>query len=369
MKKSRSISPFTLFLVLLLGGLLASTWVARRAQRLSMSPKADATRGVSGELCSTQKAYLDAQRASSELLFKLAFGALGALLGLRLSEKTGTKVAGHGPFAAAALLLVSIYSAFLLQTGISFSVEGPPEAVFGPVLTHPILLQFWSLFGAVLILALALFRPTRAAKVAAALCLGLLMPASAQEAKPPEDCIQRWSESRGLSPSAETVADMNLLVERVASRRELSLENVDRCELSDTVFDAVRFSAITDSGGNTPAETNAALTQLFRDTVKAAENPTFSPGQLLEDLLSVAQIWKEPSGIVDVDGRGKTLFISIIDPKRPTERTWKGYTRWLIRLPPGSYELTASEGGRRVDRRRVEVKDGDRVALTLGAKP
>jgi hypothetical protein len=369
------LTPFVTFLLLTGLGILGSTGLARYAQRSFDRPDPDAVAAPQkAEVDETQKLFIASRTGGSDLLFKIAFASLGALLGLRFSEKTSVLIGSHSHFAAASFLLCSIYNAFLYQESVAHVLEGPLLAMYGPELRYPVLCQFWFLFAAVVLLAASLFRPSRRA-VAAVVVLVLSAGCSAlaqDPASPLSACAGQWGQSRSVELDTTAARDLATLAERIARRREVdlvALSETDRCSFVASLADHVRFTAISDGAPSEKSGLGAAVKALLRQAVESTESPNFSAGEFLDRLLGLAQIWREPSAVLDIDSGTRTLFVSVTDPVRPQTSTWKGYTRFLLRIPPGTYQLSAAEDGILVTRRTITVKDGDRTPISIPDKP
>ncbi len=391
MKRWRMLfTPLTTFLVVVLVSVLASTWLLRLAQSEAMR-RVRAETPQSAEISSTQERFLASRGAGSELLFKLAFASLGALLGLRFSDKAQLRIGSHAHFAAAGLLLGSIYNAFLYQESVAHVLEGPLEMLYGAELRYPVVCQFWFLFAAVTLLAVSLFRPSR--KIAGALLFALavgLTPAAGQRPAVTEpqpsaaatpsvaagrdpavdlaQCGAEWMRSRGVAVSGSSAGDLGELAARLARRSEVNLTAltpVDRCAFVSALADGLRYAAINEGATADAAGQGRAVAGLLDRALSSTADPTFSPGELVHKLLAAAQIWREPAAVLDIDAGDRTLFISVNDP-RERQLMWRGYTRLLLRIPPGTYQLSASEDGVIVSRRTLTVGDGDRIPISLG---
>lgn len=363
MKRAARLSPFALFIVTMLAGIAVSTMLFRRAQSISLQPAGSSARPYTGTMTDAQKLYIGARSATSELLFKIAFATLAALIGLELSNAQ-SRLSQRGIFTAAGLLFTSLYGAFLFQVGVSWSMEASLDEMFGPVLGYPILLQFWFLFAALVIIAAALFRnPRHRAVVMAFVALLGAAPLQAKTTTS-RQCVADWATTHdiGLPPAA--VGDAARVVEILAAKRGLKVTGDNRCAVVTTMLDTVRYTALRDGKPETGAEAGAALAKILRDARKTAEAPNFSPGELLRQLLSIAEVWTVDSGIFDIDAK-ETLFVTVIsrsDPKRPQ---WLGYTRWLLRLPAGSYNIRIADGTRIVFDRTIDLVTDARVPVNV----
>jgi hypothetical protein len=344
-------------------GMALSTLVFRYAQTVSLTPPSVAPPPYTGSVTEAQKLYISARTATSELLFKLAFTTLAALIGVEASESTRIRLSQRSVFAAAGLLFTSLFAAFLFQIGISHCMEASLDDMFGPILAYPILLQFWFLFAAAAIVAAALFRKPRRAAMAAAMFVVLATPVAAAPAY--RDCVRTWAESQSIPLPAKASVDAEKLIKRLAAVQELEVAPADRCAVASTILDAVRYTALRDGKPAAGQEAGTALASMLHDARKAAESPNLSPGELVQQLLSIAEIWTVASGILDIDA-AKTLFVTITDRSggRPTQ--WHAYTRCRLRLPPGKYNVRAAEGTRIVFDKDVQLDRDARVPLRVG---
>jgi len=363
MKRVARLSSFALFIVTMLSGILLSTLLFRLAQTTSFQPPGMSARPYTGTMTDAQKLYIGARSATSELLFKIAFATLAALIGLQMSNAQ-SRFSQRGIFAAAGLLFTSLYAAFLFQVGVSRSMEASLDEMFGAVLGYPIMLQFWFLFAALVLIAASLFRGPRhhAAVIAFAALLGAV-PLQA-ETTASRQCVSGWAKSHDIELSPAATADAARVVEILAAKQKLKVTAGNRCAVVTTMLDAVRYTALRDGKPETGTAAGDALAKMLRDARKTAEAPNFSPGELLRQLLSIAQIWTVDSGVFDIDAK-ETLFVTVIsrsDPKRPQ---WLGYTRWLLRLPPGSYNIRLADGTRIVFDRTIDLAADARVPIDI----
>lgn len=356
--------PFLVFLGVFAGSFVLATLLSRIPQS---SPASVSAQDVTPpEIMEIQKLYLESEAARSTLLFNMAFGTLGALLGLRFSEKTRVKLDGATTFGACGLLLTSIYSSFLFQTAMSRILEGTLEEMYGPLLRMPITCQFWSFFLAVLLLSFTLFRPLPK-KVTLLLLMGLLSATGAEAAA---SCIRDWGRERSLELPAAAIADAKIALQRLREKGELEAKRTTGCDYAYTVLDQVRFAAISEHGEATGKAGAVAVAKVLHNLAAATAQPTFSPGKLVDELLDLLEIWRGRSGLLDLRGsRPEPLWIEVRD-LGDAKLFWQRYTRCLLRLPPGKYLVSASRDGQTVGSDlTVEIADGDRRSITLGTKP
>jgi hypothetical protein len=347
----------------MLGGILLSTILFRLAQTTSFQPAGTKARPYTGIMTDAQKLYIGARSATSELLFKISFATLAALIGLQLSNAQ-SRVSQRGIFTAAGLLFTSLYAAFLFQVGVSRSMEASLDEMFGAILGYPIMLQFWFLFAALVIIAAALFRNPRHG--AAIMAFVALLGAAPLQAETPasRQCVVDWAKSHDIQLPSAAAKDAARVIEILAAKRGLKVTTGNRCAVVTTMLDTVRYTALRDGKPETGAEAGAALAKMLRDARKTAEAPNFSPGELLRQLLSIAEIWTVDSGIFDIDAKD-TLFVTVISRSNPKRPQWLGYTRWLLRLPPGSYNVRIADGTRIVFDRTIDLAADARVPIDI----
>jgi pimeloyl-ACP methyl ester carboxylesterase len=398
MSRIRSLSPFTIFVLVLLAGLTLVTVLFRKAQTDAMFRKtrsagaapADATKGrspamsapsgVSGAqstVTDAQKLYLESNTGASELLFNLAFASLSALLALQYSEKRPVRLSAFGVFAASGLLLTSIYAAMLFRFGVSHCLEANLSDIFSTVLSYPILCQFWFLFSAIAVIAASLLRPSRYGMLALVLAAAAVSGPSVAAAPTIAPCVaagptlgpcvEAWATSRGLQLTTKAISDADTVIRRVADKEKVRLEDTNRCAFSESVLDAIRSIALRDGHEAKGGAGGTAVAALLIDARASLEASTVSAGELVDRLLSIAEIWTVASGVLEIHAE-RILSVTVTAAGKTREQ-WNGYTpRWLLRLPPGSYDLIASDdGGTRVYRGRVTVKDGERIGVGVGA--
>src|SRR5258706_575556 len=80
-----------------------------------------------------------------------------------------------------------------------------------------------------------------------------------------------------------------------------------------------------------------------RKPASATGTTNVSLGDLVDDLVSIGEIWRVKAGIVEFvdDAAQQALFIIVVSKTRPPVQR-KGRARWIVRLPPGKYDVAAS---------------------------
>ena len=359
-------TPFTLFVVIMLSGIIVSTLLFRTAQNASLTSFHRTLRPYDGVATDAQKLYLAARTNTSDLLFKITFAVLAAVIGLQLSETKRAYFSERGIFSAAGLLLASVYAAFLFQIGVSRCMEASLDDVFGPVLNYPILCQFWFLFAGVVIVAAALFRrPRRATLTAVFVAVLACRAASAETAY--KTCVGSWAQGHSIVLPATATDDAARLVKHLVVRQTLQPSDSNRCAVTATMLDEVRYIALRDGSPETGVAAGKALATVLRAARERAEAPNLSPGELVDQLMSIAEIWKVASGMFDIVS-GKTLFVTVTDLTGSGEQ-WLGYTRLRLRLRPGRYRIRAADGTKVLYEADVALARNALVPIDAGPRP
>ena len=255
MKRWRMLfTPLTTFLVVVLVSVLASTWLLRLAQSEAMRRVRGET-PQSAEISSTQERFLASRGAGSELLFKLAFASLGALLGLRFSDKAQASASAvtHISLQPDSCSAPSSPNAFLYQESVAHVLRGAAgDALWRRVAVPRGMAACWFLFAAVTLLAeVSLLRPAR--KIAGALLFALavgLTPAAGQRPAVTEpqpsaaatpsaarhqrvpavdlaQCGAEWMRSRGVAVSGSSAGDLGELADTVGSTERGESDGAD----------------------------------------------------------------------------------------------------------------------------------------------
>ena len=365
----RNITPFTILVATMLAGILAATLLFRYADRATLSvPGEPVARPYSGSVTDAQKLYIAARTATSELLFKIAFATFGALIAFQLSDARRARFSERGVFAAAGLLLTSLYASFLFQIGVSHCMEASLDDMFGPILNIPILCQFWFLFIAVVVVAAALFRGPHRSAIGATI-VAVLICQGAYAGTTSRRCVRDWASSRSVELSETATNDAAALVDRMMMREKLAVLESDQCAVSATMLDAVRYRVISEGKPLTGTEGGAALAEVFHSARRAAESPNLSPGELIDSLVAIAEFWSIPAGVIDIDAK-KTLFVTVTDRSPQSHGSqWLRYTRCILRLPPGLYEVRVAEGTHIVFDKEVDLAPDGRVPIDAGPWP
>ena len=344
------------FLVLCLIGIASASLAYRYLQTDPLAPLATRDRSRVA-LDDTDKKLLDARDATSKWLLGLAFSLLpGTLIGKRIpglqtQDNSDEPVLRQSllPLVAAAFLVTSLYGFFLSQQSVIFVLtHGPQYHLYGTFSEFPILVQFWTLLGGLVVLLFHLMRPsTRMQFPKLVLLFGVLAafpPEPAQAATPEATCAAQWSESRSVKLSSEQVNTAASVVRAVANRA--THERQATCTFANSVLDGIRWSAYKSGGADKDFD------EVLTSTSKELAGAGFSPGGTVDQLLEAARLWVEPSGLLRVTGspsgatillNGRTIGLSDLD----------------VRLKPGTYLVEVLRGG------SVVYRDAS-IVITIG---
>ncbi|HEY2090378.1 MAG TPA: hypothetical protein VGJ81_00685 [Thermoanaerobaculia bacterium] len=353
--------------------MLLATILFRAAQQRLMNMTGAAPTVTA--LNEAQKLYLETRVGTSELLFNISFALIGGLLALHFGAKRRSPLHSHAILSACALLLASIYSAFLFHVGVSYCLEASPNDLYSPITNYPIVAQFWFLFGSVILLTVSLLRrmPQAGIGLLAAVCLLGSRPtfAASVEGDGYAQCARKWSSGRSLELSAQAIRDAVTVTQFVVQRDALEPAKEDRCTVTATLLDRIRFEAFESESVATQQQVSVAVAKQLRSAAAATRTTNVSLGDLLDDLVSIGEIWRVKAGIVEFvdEVAQQALFITVVSETHPPVQR-KGRARWIVRLPPGKYDVAASSGAEEVFSDTIEIHDGDRATVVVrGKKP
>lgn len=345
--------------MLLLVGVVGSTVVYRHFQGTDTEALVMQNRVVVN-LSDADKKLIDVRDSTSKWLLGLA---VALLPGLVVSKKTDgeTKVQTKLlPLLAGAMLITSLYGFFLAQDSLAFVLSrGPQYHLYGWVSNFPILLQFWSVLAALVVLMIHWLRTDgKVTFLTLVLLAATLHPSTDAEAnvvnpQAAKPCVNAWMVDRQVLLNAEQAARAASVLAGIAKRSDVSPAST--CDFVSAQLDQVRWAAFRESRSSTTAAVDAVLKEMESDL----RNTGMSPGELLEKLLAFGTIWRSPSGLIRLEG-APTGAIVLIDYRAV------GLTNLDLRIKPGSYLVEVLVDGAVIFRKPgVTVEDGKQWKATF----
>jgi hypothetical protein len=135
------------------------------------------------------------------------------------------------------------------------------------------------------------------------------------------------------------------------------------CSFTDSILDELRRRVVADGADvENPSKALADAIQLAVDTF---DSRNFSLGDAVSRMVTLAQIWNLPSGLVVVRSVRDTLHViaTRIDGG-PSD--WHGFTNWTVRLPAGTYKVESMKAGIRLSApQTITVTNGGRVDIVF----
>jgi hypothetical protein len=343
--------PYTLFAILLLAGFMAATTVYRSLQ--TAPPQRDIPHM---ELTETQKKLLDSRDNMSKWLLGLAYGVLAGLLGLRFKEQSPLPLNAKLPLAAIGLLVLSLYGAFLFQDSMMFALsKGPIYLIYGSFMDFPLLLQFWTLIVALILLALWIFRPPEKHIITLAVLLALVLVAPAR-AQSPSACLAAWEQDREVKLTETGRTTATAVLEKLAQRAHL--KTPVSCEYAMSLLDELHWDAYVVKEDDSGEAMGSYLKMIDEELTK----PGLSMGEVVSKLVAISQVWRGASGLLIVESQTKGIPILLNGSET-------GMTTWERRLAPGAYSIDVVRGGRTVySNRNVKIEDGKECRINIDAQ-
>ncbi|HWB86351.1 MAG TPA: hypothetical protein VG675_19575 [Bryobacteraceae bacterium] len=330
--------------------LAAGVLIATECYRISLTSPPPAgylaycdTAIAAGKPCLTEveKNLIESQDSLSKWLLGLAYTTLGGMLILRVKNWRSTQVTSALPMIACALLVLSLFGAFLFQIGIVFTLSnGPLYHLDTGVVWVPLLTQFWSLVGALALLALWLYGPRRGIRIALLFAAAASSPHFAQAAGI-EQCAQQWQETHGFTADAKLAATQAQLVELLAKRAEVAIPS--SCDFTDSVLDRVRFAAREVKHSRSAS----ALAEYTDSLVEELQTNAVSPEEITNALVRGLKFWEAPSALV---------ILRASRTKDATIDTMSCMTPCTVRIGPGAHKIQASDAGKIIYSCPVNVK-------------
>ena len=344
-------NPNIIAIAILVLGIVVST-VMYRGSQTSQKPNdflayCDPNKPCLGEI---EKKLVETQDALSKWMLGIAYTTLGGMLVLRVRNWRNVQITSALPMTAVALLLLSLFGAFLFQVGLIFTLsKGPLYHLSTGVVWVPLLTQFWPLVAALALLGVWLYGPRRAIKLM--MLAGLLCTMSIRaRAADIRQCANAWQRSRGFEQS-QRLADIDTSLIAIVLKRA-GRDSLPSCGLADSILDQVRYGAsiVKQSEKREPLieYTTSVLDDLRQDPLSLPE--------VVSVLVSGARLWDAPSGLLTLDAT--TTHQVVVD-------TTTCLTPCTVRLGPGSHHVEATSGGMVVYSCSLVLKNDDVLKIKV----
>ena len=315
--------PGVLFAVLVIVGIVAAVFVQRYAV---LGTVADSQ---SVPLSNSQDKLLAQRNDLSKWLLGLAYTTLVGLLGLQIKDESRRRPGESSlSMAAAALLVVSIFAAFLFQEATTHALEADIRLLYGSYLEAPLQIQFYTLLVALVLLAIWLFRPARQLSLFAIL-VALVLPGAAQNVRPSTECVKQWADDREVVLSQDLQLRVARLIGRIRTRAEAKLGSGDECAHVASVADQIRWLAREKAG----ITTDRLLPQAITELEEQSGSPNALPSDWISQLIESSKLWRPvPYSQLSIKSTPEGLQVRLKGNK-------VGLTNWLGRVQPGDYRL------------------------------
>lgn len=291
----------------------------------------------------------------SKWLLGLAYGSLAGLLGLRFKDQNQLPLDTTFPMAACALLVLSLYGAFLFQDSIMFALsKGPIYHIYGSLMDFPLQLQFWTLIIALVLLALRLFRPPKKYTVTLSVTLLLMLSSGASGQEEIDSaCLANWQKDREVKFTQAGVKTAASVLNRLSQRA--GLKNPLACDYIRSLLDELRWDAYVVKQDDSSEAMEAYLGTIEQELKK----PGLSMGEVVTKLVSISQVWRGASGLLIVESQTKGIPVLL-------DGAEAGMTTWERRLAPGTHSVEVIRGGKTVySNRNVRIEDGKECRINI----
>jgi hypothetical protein len=312
--------PLIVFATVLALGLILIT-IAYSSSQLNRIPETGQEQPTERE-----KQLASAESEMSKWLLGLASAAIAGLVGIRLKNADDDQTADVVPMTAYAFLLLSLYGGFLsYESTVDILRRGPLHYFYGDQFRLPVLVQFWSLAAALVLLAIWLFRKRKKALV-----LGMLLAmswvgnAQAEEVKR-QKCIQDWYQDR-----FHTSADSRDIALSVLLRieKQPNAKPIRSCVDVSSVLDRLRYASLTSGKADSNSEFEKYLVTLNDEL----GHPELSMSDVVHSIIEMMSPWDKPAGILSVRSSKGTYQILL-------DTIEVGVTNWTGRLAPGKHRI------------------------------
>ena len=311
-----------------------------------------------------EKEYVDQFSDRIKWLETIAYAVLCGIVGLRWSQE---KLATHSSIAiSAGCLVVSLFNGYSAHDQVLQALRlGTPMLLWGRVSRVTIICQFWFLAIAVALVAIRLLSVPRMAHrkvlyVLAVFAASAAAHAQAGTAISPTDskvraCVTDWVKTRFAQTASP--ADLTLLgrtVAGTANAKTISLNANNTCAFSASILDYVLSGSYAINGDRDYDD----FLQEAQSVDRGVNHPGAGQSAIVKTLLSVAEIWHNALGVVNVNSAQAGDEVFVDDYK-------VGLTPFTCAVAPGTHDLKVKRNGNLIDSEKIEVSDGDKLQLKI----
>jgi PEGA domain-containing protein len=308
------------------------------------------------------KEYVDQFSDRIKWLETIAYAVLVGIVGLRWSRE---KLATHSSVAiSAGCLVVSLFNGYSAHDQVLQALQvGTPFLLAGTIARFTIICQFWFLAIAVALLAIRLLSVPRSVHCKTLCWLAVFVGATATHAQPGtltplsdpqvQSCASDWVKSRlGEIPSQADLTLLGRVVAGTANAKGIALNVDNRCAFSAWTLDHVLDVSVIVNGNRD----YSSFLQETQTVARGVINPAAGQSAIVRTLLSLAEIWHHPMGVVDIDSAqaGDQVFI---------DGNEVGATPLTCAETPGTYDLKVKRNGIQIDDETLKVNDGDKLQI------
>lgn len=327
------VGQWAMFLLILVSGLAAITLLYSSTQLDKRTP-------IEEVLTDRHKQLIATVSDMSKWLIGLASGTLIGLVGLRLGiNKNDNSWIETVPLIAYAFLLLSLYGGFLsYQATANILRIGPLDNLYGDQYRFPILVQFWALVIALILIAGRLFGGKKSAILQIIAIMVMTCAAAHGEQRKgfaEKECAQGWFKER-FNVDVQDVSGVLDLIHKVEKRSKL--RGPSSCIDENAVLDEVRFSSFHTGAQDTEQEFDKYVTSLNMEL----SNPDASTSSVIHSVIDLLSPWDNGSlEVLNIKAsRGPCTIL--------LNGTEIGLTNWIRRIRPGTYTLTVVRNYRTV---------------------
>jgi hypothetical protein len=313
-------SSLLIFIGILVVGVIATTIAYRYSQVEPPNEPANE------EMTLRYEQLASAQGEMSKWLLGIASGALAGLVGLRLKDPQNDALVGKAPMAAYAFLIISLYGAFLsYDATVNILRLGPLTYLYGDQFKFPVLVQFWSLIVALVLLGMWLFRPRTRGVMLLLFLTAVSVPRTNAQELHTKQCVQDWYKDR-LKATQEPAAVALDVLNKI--ERQPGAKAAKTCVDLKSILDRLRFAAIESGNADTQPGFDAYLKALGDEL----SNPDLSMSEVVHSIIQLMSPWDQQLAVLSIRGSNGTYQI-LINAKQV------GVTPWTRRMSPGTYSI------------------------------